>query len=251
MQRHPFVDIDGLANFRDVGGLDTADGIVRRGLLYRSDGLCQMTTAGRDAVASLGIETIFDLRTSQELAELPGPFPTVHVPLHEVFGQDDLADSRLLSGRDEGEAWLQALYLLLLEQARPQFRAIFETLADRDRLPAIVHCAGGKDRTGLTVALVLCAVGVPRDVVLDDFALQPSGTGWTRRRDAVHAQFVSNGIEEEVANGLLSAPRWTMQDALASLDDTFGGIEEYLSRACSLDPSILSGVRGNLVEDLR
>lgn len=243
-----FVDVDGLTNFRDVGGLPTPDGVVRRRLLFRSDGLDQVSDDGRARLAELGVETIIDLRTYEERAERKGPLPSVHVPLHEEFDDDDLVDSRRLLGRAEGEAKLRALYLLLLERARPQFRSIFATLADRARLPAIVHCAGGKDRTGITIALVLSALGVPREDVLDDFALQSPSPEWARRREALHARFVGFGIEPEAARGLLSAPRWTMQDALGWLDATYGGVEEYLCSACSLEPSMLADLRANLVE---
>ena len=243
----PFLDIDGLANFRDLGGLPTPAGPVRSGVLFRSDGLHQLSDAGRAAVLALGCATIIDLRTTEELERLAGPFPAVHVPLHEELDDLGIADPLALVGLDEGVAWLTSLYTLLLEHAGPQFRTIFETLADDANLPAIVHCAGGKDRTGLTVALILSILGVPRDVVLDDFALQSPHEEWQRRRDLVKADFVRMGIDGGAASALVVAPRTAMHDTLAHLDDAYGGAEAYLCDTCGIARSALGAVRRHLV----
>lgn len=242
-----FVEIDGLANFRDVGGFRTQDGTVRHRTLYRSDGLHLATERGSESLRALACPTVIDLRTSEEYATQPGPLGAMHVPLHEVLGERDIVDALSLSGRDDGEAWLQALYELLIERATSQFHLVFTTLSDRSNLPAIVHCAGGKDRTGLTVALILCSIGVSRDDVLDDFALQSSDPEFHRRRERVHADFVGRGIEPEAARGLLSAPRRSMEGALDYLDRAYGGIDEYLVDACGLAPDVLGRVRENLV----
>lgn len=241
-----FVEIEGLANFRDLGGLPADEGHVRPRTLFRADGLHQAGDLGRADLVALGAATVIDLRTSIEYEERPGPLPVVHVPLHEDFEEGSMRDATLLVGREDGEAWLAELYRLLLATARPQFAQIVGLLADRGRLPAIVHCAGGKDRTGITVALVLSAIGVPRDVVLDDFALQVDDAEWARRRSAVHADFVSRGIEADAAAGLLSAPRWAMADALDWLDDACGGVAGYLS-SCGIGATTLESLRANLV----
>lgn len=243
-----FVTIDGLANFRDLGGLPAEGGRVRDGTLFRSDGLHQVSEEGLATLRALGVLTIIDLRTSDEREELPGPLPSEHVPLHEAFEEGSLGDSLSIAGRSEGEAKLRSLYLHLLASATTQFRSIVATLARRSNLPAVVHCAGGKDRTGLTVALVLDAVGVPREVVLDDFALQSSDPEWPRRRERVHRTFVEMGIDPDAAHGLLSTPRWAMQAALASLDEVHGGVEPYLREACGVAPDDLAALRENLVE---
>jgi protein-tyrosine phosphatase len=248
MQMDRSVEVGGLVNFRDVGGLATPEGRVRPGLLFRADDLCYASDAGRVALVRLDVATVIDLRTSEEREERPGPLPSMHAPLHEAIDEDDLADSRHLTGRAEGEAKLRDLYVLLLERATPQFARIFAALSVRASFPAIVHCAGGKDRTGLTVALVQSALGVPRDAVLDDYAHLRSGLEYDARHEAVHADFVRYGIEPDAAMGLLSTPRWAMQDTLGVLDDAYGGIEAYLTGPCSLPRSVLTGLRANLVD---
>lgn len=246
-----FVQIDGLANFRDLGGFRTADGVVRHGVLYRSDGLHQASELGLDALAKLGCATVIDLRTTPEHEEWPGPFPAVHLPLHEELAEQDIPDAMTISGRRGGESWLEGLYRLLIERATEQFAEVFAILADDGRLPAIVHCAGGKDRTGITVALVLEAIGVDRDEILDDFALQSDDPEWERRRAALHASLVERGIEPDAAHALVTAPRVAMEGALRFLDERYGGIEGYLGDACGLDGTLVARVRANLVEAAR
>ncbi len=249
--RSPFVPIEGLANFRDVGGFATPNGTVRRGRLYRSDGLHQVSESGLAELRALGCVTVFDLRTTPELDERPGPLPVVHLPLHEELGTDDIADAMTITGHGAGVSWLESLYLLLLERATPQFRTIFALLADEARLPAIVHCAGGKDRTGITVALVLSALGVARDDVLDDFALQSPDPEWTRRRAVVHASFVERGMDADAAAGLVTAPRSAMLGALRFVDDAYGSVEGYLTGACGVEEGVLDALRANLLEPAR
>lgn len=138
----------------------------------------------------------------------------------------------------------------MLVHAAERFASVFETLADPNNLPAVVHCAGGKDRTGITIALVLSALEVPRDVVLDDFALKaPFDATIAERVAAVHGRFVALGIEPGVAEGLLSAPRESMEGALRFLDEELGGIDRYLSAVCGLSSSAIEALRENLVED--
>lgn len=245
----PFVEIDGLANFRDLGGLPTASGTTRPHRLFRSDALNLVSETGHAQLERLGCATVFDLRSTEELVESPGPWPVRHLPLHEEFEDLDLPAATSLSGRDAGVAWLQSFYELMLVDAAPRFASVFETLADADNLPAIVHCAGGKDRTGITVALVLSALEVPRDVVLDDFALKaPFDAAIAERVAGVHDRFVALGIESDVADGLLSAPRESMEGALLYLDDELGGINRYLSVVCGISQATVEALRDNLVE---
>lgn len=245
MAEATFVEVEGLYNLRDLGGLPAAGGHVAPRTLYRSDALHLASADGVGALRALRCATIVDLRTSEERDADPGPLDSVHVPLHEAF--EDREQPRSLEGREAAEAWLAGLYERLLESAAPRFGEILTLLSDRANLPAILHCAGGKDRTGLSVALVLSAVGVDRDVVLDDYATQPSAPGWQARRAEVHAMIAATGIEPEAVHGLLSAPRIAMRDALAKLDDRYGDVVGYLRDACGVTQAALASLRDNLV----
>jgi protein-tyrosine phosphatase len=120
-------------------------------------------------------------------------------------------------------------------------------LASPGALPAIVHCAGGKDRTGLTVALLLSALGVDRDTVLDEYAALPGTPAHAARQDEVHASFVSMGVEPGAARALLSTPRWAMAETLDWVDERHGTVEGYLRGPAGVTPETLEHLRGALL----
>jgi protein-tyrosine phosphatase len=236
------VRFEGPLNFRDLGGYPTTPGVATRwGQLYRSDGLHRLTADDLARFESLGLRTVYDLRGDSELAETPDPVPAVNVPL---LSEDRLRSplAGLVSTRD-GEAMLRDVYLGMLAGSARQFCRLFTGIAV-DGMPALFHCQGGKDRTGLTSALVLLVLGVPRDVVLDDFELT---SGYLEpSRDEGIAHLLGRGLSAEAAAGAFGAPRWAMAAALDELEQRYGGAERYLLDA-GLDPAHLVTLRDRLV----
>jgi protein-tyrosine phosphatase len=242
-----FVDVDGLTNVRDLGGYRNPGGAVRRGLVYRADSPHLASEAGIASLRALGIVSVYDLRSAPERDEHPGPLPSAHHPIHDDVTVPGL-EPRAASGREGGEAILRDFYVRALREAAPRYGVVLTALADRDRLPALVHCMGGKDRTGVAVALLLSTLGVDRETVLDDYAHVPPGDAHRDRREMVLAIFQEQGIATEVALGMLSTPRWAMADALAGVDAAYGSVDAYLVEACGMAPRTLEVLRATLVE---
>ena len=110
---------------------------------------------------------------------------------------------------------LTAFYIVTLERRAAVFGEAIRLLGDSDRLPLLVHCSAGKDRTGLLVALVLTVLGTPRDVVVTDYAL----TGELRpNRIADYAPLLPAGLDLDAVRVLFETPAEAMRDALAHLD---------------------------------
>jgi hypothetical protein len=109
----------------------------------------------------------------------------------------------------------------VLSDAAPLVGTFFTTLA-HNGLPAVFHCAGGKDRTGMLAAILLRWLEVDREAVLDDYELT---TAYARPadRELFHGLFVTAGLTPEAAAGVLSTPRWAMAEALDTLDTRYGG----------------------------
>ncbi len=133
----------------------------------------------------------------------------------------------------------------MLERAGPVFGRLFSELAYGSG-PAVFHCTGGKDRTGLTAALLLSCLGVARQKVLDDYELT------SRYRVAEHVPavvelFVAKGIARPAAEGMLHAPRWAMAEALELLDTEYGGIRSYLVMQGGMTESSLAALAERLV----
>ena len=132
-----------------------------------------------------------------------------------------------MRGRVDGEQWLFDDYRVMLADGGPVFGGVLSGLAEADGAPAVIHCAGGKDRSGLTVALLLSWLGVDRETILDDYQL-------TMRYVPIESvsafvdEMVELGIGRPAAEALLGTPRWVMAETLDLLDNEHGGIESSL-----------------------
>jgi len=140
---------------------------------------------------------------------------------------------------------LRELYRGMLANSGPVFGRLLAGLADPERLPAVFHCTGGKDRTGISAALLLEFLGVSRDDVLDDYEL----TARYRQREQQsesYANLMAAGMAPEAAAVVLAAPRWAMAETLQALDEEYGGAEAYLAERADLRPATLGKLRGLL-----
>jgi protein-tyrosine phosphatase len=239
------VPLSGPWNFRDLGGYRVAPGgVTRWGVVFRSDSLHNCTSEDVEHLDHLGVTTVFDLRRDDERAQHPGPRAVV--PMTISGGRLADADPTTLKTRDDGERWLFEDYCRMLAVAGPDFGRLLSALADEGTYPAVVHCMGGKDRTGMAAALLLSWLGVDRETVLDDYELTGAYSEEERLR-AVVELFGESGIEVGAAEGLLSSPRWAMAAALERLDTDYGGIERYLRDRAGLTDPVLGALRVNLV----
>ena len=229
------IRFEGASNFRDLGGYPSAlGGAVRWGMLYRAGRLDRLTVSDLEELAALGIRTVFDLRREDERAQWPDPMPNVHLCLmSKVQAKRPLPHAELLVEHDHGVQFMRELYSGLLAHAAVEIGSLFTTLAAPDAMPAVFHCAVGKDRTGLVAALLLTWLGVDRETVLDDFELSDEHVGQAQRDELVR-RMADRGIGPEAAAGILGAWRDSMADALDELDSRYGGIERYLLEQCGV-----------------
>ena len=147
-------------NFRDLGGYPTADGRETRWrTLFRADGLYRLTPDDTQSVVDLGVTTVVDLRSDNEV-RTRGVFPVGqhavtlhHLPIIDVtWGETDTPDF------DDAADFLVWAYREMLAEASPRFADAITLLAQQSALPAVFHCAAGKDRTGVLAALILGAL---------------------------------------------------------------------------------------------
>jgi protein-tyrosine phosphatase len=242
------IRLQGASNFRDLGGYASElGGEVRWGMLYRAGRLDRLTPSDLGEFAALGIRTVFDLRREDERAQWPDPMPNVHLCLmSKVQAKSPLPHAELLIEHDHGVQFMRELYSGLLAHAAVEMGTLFTTLAASDALPAVFHCAVGKDRTGLVAALLLTWLGVDRETVLDDFELSDEHVGQAQRDELVR-RMADRGIGPEAAAGILGASRESMADALDELDTRYGGIESYLRDYCAVEPEALLSLRRALL----
>ncbi len=255
----------GTANLRDLGGTPTLDGrVIAAGRLYRAEALvapgastvCSIwDEANAEAYAALKVATVLDLRSAREQDRAPSAWPVatgaeyVSIPIEEGGAGDTDYVRQIREGRLTSftVADMAAYYGLTLRRRPAEFAAALRVLLQRDRLPVLVHCAAGKDRTGLLVALLLEALGTAREIVVAEYAL----TGVLRpNRVAAYAHlFVESDVDPAAIAVLFDAPAAVMAAALDALVAEFGSVAGYLERAGGLRPPELDALRANLLVD--
>lgn len=168
------ITLEGAFNFRDLGGYPAADGrTIAWRRLFRSDGLSRLTALDLAALVDLGIDTVIDLRTAgeRERDSMPeGPFtPAVHhLPMMDVLPTEE----ELVAWVDED--FLIGRYSQMLDDGSAAIADAVRVLSTPGAVPAVFHCAAGKDRTGILAAVVLGLLGVDDDVIAADYALSQS-----------------------------------------------------------------------------
>ena len=222
------LSLSGAPNFRDLGGYVTASGhSVRRHRFFRSDHLGALAPADLSALATaLGAPLrVLDLRGVNErlLAACAIPGATVHsLPIEPTIVQK--LQDLLAAGEQLDEATTVALiqdtYRGFVRGNTPRFSAFLgHRLDEADTAPLVFHCTAGKDRTGFAAALLLLALGVPRDTVLHDYLLT---------NDRLAARVHSGALPPQVARVLWRVQPEFLAAAFEAVDADYGGLEGYL-----------------------
>jgi protein-tyrosine phosphatase len=218
------LSLQGASNFRDLGGYPTADGRTTRWRhIFRSNHLGQLTAADIAIVRALGVRSAFDFRGVEERAagvcvvneitvhSLPIE-PTVVAALHAELAAGKLTAPVALEIMRES-------YRNYVRHNTHSFRTLFGHLLE-DRAPLVIHCTAGKDRTGFASALILHALGVPDDVIAEDYLL----TNQFYRRDATAA----TDLPDDVRNAIGSVEASYLAAAFEAVGNEYGDLETYL-----------------------
>ncbi|TDD47509.1 tyrosine-protein phosphatase [Kribbella antibiotica] len=208
----------GCRNVRDVGGLPTTDGrTIRYGVLVRSESLQYLTDEGVEAVRRSEVTRILDLRSDGEVQDWPTPFTGTAIAVRQMLA--DPADP------EHGQPTIIAACTWMLDRRPTLFAAAVKAIADEPEGAVVVHCHGGKDRTGMVVALALSIAGVPRDEIVADYFLTQSRLApWLEEQLAEepdaskHPEMIE--FRDTRAESLVAI--------LDHVDKTYGGPEAYL-----------------------
>ena len=213
VDRH--LPLDGTRNLRDVGGYPAANGRrTRWRTLLRSDELTTLPDGARRELLDLGVRQVIDLRWPEELERSPNAF--LRSPVVRYRSVPLLADD------PTPHAGLAGMYRHVFDVRAPQLAEVVRALLEEDGLPAIIGCAAGKDRTGVTIALLLDLAGVPTDVIVEDYALSAGYFASPVTRVA-HGDWRHRPL-------LVDSPPEFMASALEHLDRVHGGAAALLRR---------------------
>ena len=242
MTRHPdrLKRLQGATNFRDLGGYPGQGGRpVQWGRLFRSDHLAGLTPEDHAQLQQLGIRRAFDFRGVHERAATPYTVPGL---AQHSLAIEPTVTQRMEAMHAAGQAMtapvvaglMRDLYRRLVSDDAHRFAELFEHLL-QDDTPAVFHCTAGKDRTGIAAALILLALGVPRDVVMQDYLLT--------NEHFRHPPMPDSRTPKEALAVLWRVQEDFLAEALRTIDVEHGGIDRYLAERLGLSAAAREALR--------
>jgi protein-tyrosine phosphatase len=242
--------IKSVPNLRDLGGYKTSDGeTVVSGLLYRSNQLHNISASDMQKLAELNLKYVYDLRTYDEMSSRPEELPedVSHVwldvladspqagpaMLEKLMTDSKVANAELGGGKAAEGFAASYREFVSLPSAKHEYRKLFLSLADQEKLPALFHCTTGKDRTGWAAAALLTLLGVPRDVVMEDY-LRSNDYIIPMYQEVIDGA-VAAGIEKEIPLSILGVKKEYLESAFDEMEKKFGTIEKYFAEGLGID----------------
>jgi len=230
---------EGCCNVRDLGGLPLEDGgETEYGVVVRADDISLLSEDGRGAMSDYGVTRIVDLRH-----EDPPYESSVEVVRSSLFDAPSILEvDELLLDVDDPIAWRSRNYLFFLERFPANFAGAVSNIAEATGGAALVHCAGGIDRTGLVCALILRVAGVEIETIALDYEL--SATGW----EPAMQPWIEKApdVAERRKRQLLSViSAQAMHDVLVELEREHGSARGYLADA-GVEDDALDRLRARL-----
>lgn len=269
--------LQGGRNFRDMGGYETVDGRrVAWGKIYRSGTMANFTDADYDYLRSLDIAVMCDLRSPQEREFEPTQWQRIDPALQYLAWEQPLMETRKADADDGGPSLADMMrkgpvtdpeltreafkhnYRHGAYEFKQQYTAVFDQLA-QGKAPLAFNCSAGKDRTGRIAALLLSALGVPREVVVADYAMSddvvdfekafaaPASNSNTQKRESPFRAMMEQWSPEARAVLLSSEPEF-IEAMFEQIEKDYGSVENFLERELGVDDAKLAQLKARYLE---
>jgi protein-tyrosine phosphatase len=243
--------MQGTPNFRDFGGYLTDDGRrVKWGYLFRSGQLSSLSDQDVDLLASLELDLVCDFRRVEEQASEPSRLPTRNPPRIASLPIIPGSNSRFFEQEGGALGDRQAMFDFMLEINRDfaeeqtgTYARMFKEILNVDDARFLVHCAAGKDRTGFAAALILLALGVPQETVMQDYMLTQRFFHPQREIDRLREKYEMQQMDSDAILPMLEVHEDYLAHALLSIEQGFPSADAYLEEALGVGPAELALLR--------
>jgi len=212
------LDVPGITNLRDVGGISAGASRIREGMLFRSGNLAHVRPEAHSFLTER-VARVIDLRDDTEASAEPCALPGLRIDRVPLFAGS--VASFLL-----GDVSLSGLYRHIVEDGADRIVQVVRILSAGE--PTLVHCTLGKDRTGVSIALALAAVGADREAIVDDYALTASQLPESRNRAIAKWLEERLPIAHDAIAVATQSPAPVMRDLLKGIDERHGSVADYL-----------------------
>jgi protein-tyrosine phosphatase len=238
------LSFSGTNNFRDLGGYPTLDGkLVRWRVLYRSGSLHKLTDTDLKRLSDLDLEWIVDFRSPREKEMEPDRLPAhlaarlVEIPILDSSTQISQSSRneivKRLKNIDPCKS-LSGTNVELATRFTAEMRKFMDVLLSSVGRPLLFHCTAGKDRTGFAAAIILRILGVPQEVVMQDYLLTNQYFYAAHRRNVFLLRLLKGRKVAEVVSGLIKADPAYLSAAFQTIDQNHGSFENYVHEALGL-----------------
>lgn len=251
---------ENLYNFRDVGGFKNKDGChVKTGILFRSDELSRLSQKDVESFHQINIKSICDLRTLQEQQSKVSRIQTgkeiqlLNVSIHDKSREfTHLEFFKFLVSKSntiDFEKIMKEMYGHMAFGCYKEINEVITFLSNQKNLPALIHCTGGKDRTGFISALIQLLVGVPYETVINEYLLSNQLIAKRMKKVETFIRWMSLfQMSSERIKPILEVRRDYLEEVYNKIIGQYGDIENYLRLACKVPQSNLENLKQLLIE---
>ena len=239
-------------NFRDLGGYQTDYGqMLKWGLVYRSGHLSSASKFDLALLQDLHIETVIDLRSTDEYEKYPDLLlPEMNYLQIPFFRADPFQFKHIMFQRHKLGHRLQNIYTRwVIDGSAHEIGKVFQILSIPDNLPVLIHCTAGKDRTGIIAALLLLALDIPESTAIADYTLSNRFADrfmGDYRHSLSYVRFL--GIKQEHFYPIIATPPEMMRTTIDYIKTNYGSVEQYLLKTAGVSEETLVRLKSNLLE---
>ena len=253
-------EFERLYNFRDIGGFTTSDGRkMKAGILFRSEELSRLSKKDMETFYKLNIKAICDLRTPNEQKSKVSRIQTgkgiqlLNISIHDKSREfTHLEFFKFLVSKSntiDFEKIMKEMYEHMAFGCHKEIREILIFLSNETNIPALIHCTGGKDRTGFVSAIIQLLVGVPYESVINDYLVSNQLIATRMKKVETFIRWMSLfQISSERIKPMLEVQRNYLEEVYTKIIEEYESIETYLRVACNIPQSNLDKLKQLLIE---
>lgn len=263
MNQNKRIELEGAFNFRDFGGYRIQNGSkIKPGLLYRSESLARLTENDLEKIESLGIKVVCDLRTHDEVRKEPDRIPnnsgvkSIHIPMKSKRHNELALIARifaLVTGKArkmDFEKVLIEIYREFVTDFTEEFSSILKLITDNNNLPILIHCKGGKDRTGFACALIQLILDTSSELVEQDYLFTNECFEEIKDNYLDRLKYLSIfGVTKEKLLPFFEARKKYLDAALNQIKVDYGSVCNYTERGLNFSAEDRIRLQKLLIED--